>query len=304
MMERVALAAGLCANIVEGLLSRICSGLGAMVAKGKTETVLFPWLTMYAVFVSGFTATVCGELKPATVCSTWLFFRSSTKPLFAVAFTTIPILASGFTAAATSPKLLNGIPPCVNGTEPTDSSSMLNEETEGATGTSFGPCGSANTAWCVAALMPTPCTVLEIERLAITTGVRPKSAGFTPGPGLRPRSTIVIVPAPPGVINAQFNFGSTDTLGLMPVPMGASVPVTVSMNVGTPPEKSTMAAELVDWKATSPRCVNGLMPIAKGTGAPLGGVLVFGSANVAVTVCVTKSMTERLLLPLLVTTPM
>src|ERR1700722_11317515 len=257
---------------------------------------------MYAVLVSGFTATACGELNPATVCSTRLFFRSSTNPLFAVPFTTIPMLASGFTAAATNPKLVNAIPPCVNGTELTESSSMLNDATGGEAGTSFGPCGSAKSAWCVAALMATPCKVVEIERLAITPGVRPKSAGFKTPPELRPRSTIVIVPAPPGVINAQFKFGSTDTLGLMPVPMGASVPVTVSMNVGTPAEKTTMAAELVDWKDTSPRCVNGLMPIAKGTGAPLGGVLVFGSANVAVTVCVTKSMTERLLLPLFVTT--
>src|SRR5271163_5063605 len=173
---------------------------------------------------------------------------------------------------------------------------MLNE----VTGT--GLCGSANTAWCVVALIPTPCTVVEIVRLATTTGVRPKSAGFTPAPGLRPRSTIVIVPAPPGVITAQFNLGSTATAGFKPVPIGASAPLTVWMNVGTPAEKSIMAALLVDWKATRPRCVNGLIPIPYGTGGPFGGVLVFGSVSVDVTACVTKSITESVLSALLVTT--
>src|SRR5271155_144408 len=115
---------------------------------------------------------------------------------------------------------------------------MLKEETEGATGKSFGPCGSAKTAWCVAAFMPTPCTVVEIETLATTTGVRPKSAGFTPAPGLRPKSTSVIVPAPPGVITAQFNIGSTATAGFVAVTVWASAAPPGWVNVGKPAGKS------------------------------------------------------------------
>ena len=86
--------------------------------------------------------------------------------------------------------------------------------------------------------------------------------------------------------------------------MGVSVPPRVWITVGTPAEKSMMSTLLVDWNAMSPRCVNGLMPIANGTGCAFGAVFGFGRANAGAAVIVVKSITEIVLSPLLVTTAM
>src|ERR1700751_793859 len=106
-----------------------------------------------------------------------------------------------------------------------------------------------------------------MDRLPMTWGGRPPS----PAMGFRPRSTILIVPAPPGVITAQFSSGSIPIFGLTPVLNGVRVPPICALKTGTPVEVVSTVARLVDWYATTARCVRGLTPIATGTGPATGG---------------------------------
>src|SRR5215472_6936711 len=109
--------------------------------------------------------------------------------------------------------------------------------------------------------------LVEIERLPMTCGGRPPS----PATGLRPKSTMLIVPAPPGVTTAQFKRGSMPTAGLTPVLYGVRLPPICATKTGTPVDVSSTVARFVDWYATIARCVRGLMPTATGVGPATGG---------------------------------
>src|SRR5277367_5446797 len=138
---------------------------------------------------------------------------------------------------------------------------------------------------------------------ASTEGERTGSPDGSLVEGLCPRSTILMIPCPPGVAMAQFNRGSTATDGNVAVLNNVNVPPTLCTNVGTPFVKSTTSAVLLCCTATNPRWVRGLIPMAHGTGAGFGAVFGLGKFSV-VTASVVKLMTEIVLSALFVTAAM
>ena len=80
---------------------------------------------------------------------------------------------------------------------------------------------------------------------ASTEGERTGSTDGLLADALCPRSTILMIPWPPGVAMAQFNRGSTATDGKVAVLNKVKVPPTLCTNVGTPFVKSTTSAVLL-----------------------------------------------------------
>ena len=134
---------------------------------------------------------------------------------------------------------------------------------------SVPPLGFVKSTWWVSVLIPTPERSWKSTRLPITCGGLPPS----PAMGARPRSTRFMVPAPPGVMTAQFNRGSIPIAGLTPVLYGVRVPPICATKTGTPVEVSRTVARLVTVHlgTTTARCVRGLIPIAIDTGPATGG---------------------------------
>ncbi len=111
----------------------------------------------------------------------------------------------------------------------------------------------------------------------------------------RPKSIMLVLPAPPGVTTAQFNRGSTATSGFVPVPVTWAVPITVFV------AKSITVARFVEALATMASPLTGFTATETGfIGDP--PLVAEGDTMFVITVPVAKSTIEMLSVPLLATT--